>query len=694
MTRSSRFVVGTALLGVLAFTVLSTRAEGAEGEKGSDAAQQAAPRYGKTPDAATPYRNFTEPYKRFFLEQVQFLGAGREKQPAQLPPTVRIGLCGPLETAPDSDLGQDMLDGVTLAIEHANAQGGYEQIPFELVVRPDLGLWGATSNVMVNFKYADHVWAAIGSIDGANTHIALRVALKTQMLLVNTGDTDPTLTETNIPWLMRCMADDRQQSYALAQRIFKEEGLKKVVALRVNNHYGKVGIAEFRDAARRLGHPLQADLRWVPGGRDFATQLDRITELGAEAIVIWGSAHDAAAVVKEIRRRKMPVRIFGSDRLASRAFLEQAGAAAEGVVVAATYDPTRQDPKLEAFTSAFAKRFGRQPEAFAAHAYDGTNLLLAAIRKAGLNSARIRDAVYQYTRYNGVTGAIEFDATMNDIGPVYLATVKNGKFAYRLAKINAEPQAEAPAQPYRRMSDAAPSARSPERLATPGAGAAPGAGAGAYRIGCFLPLDDAGRAVLRGVKLALAEDAARHADLPPIALATADARGPWGGDTRPLVDMVMTDQVIAVIGSTERKGTHLIETLAAKLHFPIVSLCGTDPSITAIPLPWIFSVAPADDDSSAAVPAPDRPAGLGKNPHAAAGYDAAALLAQRIRAGAHNRRALRDALSGGDWHHGLTGTFRFDPLGNRIDSNPQAANNSAPAGDPHTSPRVALRTNR
>ena len=41
--------------------------------------------------------------------------------------------------------------------------------------------------------------------------------------------------ETNIPWLLRCMADDRQQGYALAHHIYKEAGIEKVAAF-VDGH--------------------------------------------------------------------------------------------------------------------------------------------------------------------------------------------------------------------------------------------------------------------------------------------------------------------------------------------------------------------------------------------------------------------------------------------------------------------------
>ena len=227
--------------------------------------EKEAPNYGKAPDSMIPFRNFRNPYARFFDEPVGFLGTGRYEGADH--ETARVGFFAPVEPAADADIGQNMFEGVQLAFEQANAEGGYEGVPFELVIRQDIGLWGASSNEMAAFKYEDNALAVIGSIDGGNTHIALRVALKTQTPMMNTATTDPTLTETAIPWLMRCMADDRQQGYALAQHIYRERNIKSVVALRVNDRYGRMGMMEFRDAARRLGHPLRAELRWNRGER-------------------------------------------------------------------------------------------------------------------------------------------------------------------------------------------------------------------------------------------------------------------------------------------------------------------------------------------------------------------------------------------------------------------------------------------
>lgn len=628
---------------------------------------ESGPNYARTPEDVLPYRNFQEPYHRFFQSVTEFRGTGRDDVLLTAPPTVCIGFLGPAGSAPDSDLGQEMLEGVRLAIEEANAEGGYKGIPFELVVRPDSGLWGASSIEWVAFSYLDNVLAVIGSIDGANTHVALRVTLKTKVPIVNAGGTDPTLTDTNLPWILRCLADDRQQGYALAHHIFRECGITKVAALRVNDRQGRFGIAEFRDAARRLGHPLRVEVRWKRGERDFSAQLQRIAESDAEAIVVWGNASDAAAAVRAIRRwnetnpsAPLPEQVFGCDRLASSTFLTEAGAAAEGVVAVATYDPTRDDPHLTTFVSAFSSRFGREPQAYAAHAYDGANILVAAIRKAGLNRVRIRDALFEYKHFDGVTGRIEFDSTLNNVGSVYLATVQNGKFAYREAKSASTARADHGSIPYRTVAESAPDVRlSPPPSAS---------GTSPLRLGCFLPLDDAGQAAVRGMQMALENDAAVHSGEQPIELLVRDARGVWGSNSSSLVDLVFQHEILALIGSTERRGTHVAEMLATKVHFPIVSLCGTDPTITQIPLPWIFCVAPQimgiDPDF---VHQYRERYNTEPDVFAALGFDAAALLAERIRDGAHTRIALRNQLAAGSAHQGVSGLFGFDKLGNRVD---------------------------
>ena len=72
---------------------------------------------------------------------------------------------------------------------------------------------------------------------------------------MNSGDTDPTFIETNIPWVARCIGDDRQMNYLLADYLYRKLGFKRAAIIRASNRYGRFGVREIIDASRRLEHP-------------------------------------------------------------------------------------------------------------------------------------------------------------------------------------------------------------------------------------------------------------------------------------------------------------------------------------------------------------------------------------------------------------------------------------------------------
>jgi ABC-type branched-subunit amino acid transport system substrate-binding protein len=263
--------------------------------------------YATTPEDMRPYGNFAEPYFEHYQKLVEYNGAAREAATvrAQDVDEVRLGFLGPIENHPDESLGKMMRDGSLLAIEEANARGGYGGKPFRLMVHNDQATWGASSNEIVKMTYDDKVWGMLGSISGDSTHIALRVSLKAELPIVNSAATDPTIPETIIPWYLTVLQDDRVQSYTLARRIFTDLGLTKVAILRVNDRYGRFGVIKFKDAARRLDHPVVIEQKYLPGATDFRRSLGLIADSGAEAIVLWGDQAPTAAILKQMRELGM-----------------------------------------------------------------------------------------------------------------------------------------------------------------------------------------------------------------------------------------------------------------------------------------------------------------------------------------------------------------------------------------------------
>ena len=283
---------------------------------------------------------------------------------------VRIGFFGPIEHSPEQVFGLRMLHGAQLAVEEANARGGYGGKPFKLMLHNDYDnwqaktvygddratdptIWGSASNEVVKMVYDDQDWAVFGSISSESTHIALRVALKAEIPVVNSASTDPTIPETYIPWYFTDLQDDRVQGLTLARHIYTELGLKRVALLRVNSRYGRFGVMKFRDASRRLGHPVVIEQKFLPGDTDYTRSLKIIQSSRADAIVLWADEIPAANILKQMKALGMKQRVFGSYRTLGPEMLAEAGAAAEGFEAVFPYDPTRNDSEVGGFQCAF-----------------------------------------------------------------------------------------------------------------------------------------------------------------------------------------------------------------------------------------------------------------------------------------------------------------------------------------------------
>jgi ABC-type branched-subunit amino acid transport system substrate-binding protein len=394
--------------------------------------QEAKVNYGNIPDELVAYDKYLKAYKYHFLEPIQFYGAGREKPEPQGLKDVRIGFLGPLEGSNIASFGKQMLQGSQFAIEEANKKGGYKGIPFRLMIHNDVGLWGAAANEIVKMD-DEGVWVWLGSIDDIVSHVAIRATLKLEIPNVNTGDPDPTYTETNIPWVVRTIPDDRQSNYVLVNQMYRIDGHSRVAIIRANNRYGRVGVLHFTRTSTRIGFPVIIEERFLDGETNFKTQLARIKNTSPDAILIWGNARESGLILQQIRELGMTQQVYGSDRMVNPEFLKIAGQLAEGVITTCQYNPDSNNPGLKAFRENYFKRFGQEPDVFAVHAYDGMNIIIEAVRKAGLNRALIRDLLTDmktFQGYEGITGTVIFDATWNNIRPIYLAKVSGGKFHF------------------------------------------------------------------------------------------------------------------------------------------------------------------------------------------------------------------------------------------------------------------------
>lgn len=557
--------------------------------------------YGGVPDDLRPFSRFTKPYYEHYTKEVEYNGAARDVRTLKPEDVseVAVGFLGPIREHKDEALGLAMLHGAQMAIDEANARGGYGGKPFALKLHNDAALWGSSSNEIVKMVYDDKVWGMLGSISGDSTHIALRVSLKAELPIVNSAATDPTIPETIIPWILTSIQDDRVQSYTLARRIYSDLGLKRIALLRVNERYGRFGVIKFRDASRRLGHPLIIEQKFTPGDVDFSRELRVIQDSDVDGIVLWADAAPAGMILKQMREMGMKQRVFGAARVLDTDLFRIAGEAADGLEVVYPFDPTRDAPDWLAFQKRYTENYAAPVNSFAALGYDTMNILLDAICQAGLNRGAIRDALYGLERYKGVTGEMIFDPNAKNMAPLYLGTVSKGKASFRRYTLD-KPYADLKAQPVEYAGPPIQDVQAKE-----------------LTIGIFGPQADRIAATFH-------QDGYRFVGIP--------SEQVWGKSSTELVNLVYQQNAIALI-ATDRASAHLAEQIAVKTFVPVIAL-SADHALTSTNIPWIFRLDP------------DTP--LAK---------AVGSLVDAVRHAGPNRGRIREYLASGK------GTVAFDSRG-------------------------------
>ncbi len=353
--------------------------------------------------------------------------------------SVRLGVLGP----GDSALGEEMRTAIQIALDEANGRGGYRikipvtggkdgdssgrledrSIPYEMVFRPDDGLWGVAASQTVRLIYEDQVSAILGALDGQHTHLAEMVVAKTWVPLITPATIDSTVEYANVPWVFRAMPADRQQAEMLL-RYSRQRGFQRLLLLTEGERESFAALNRIQEAARHGKLTFYRELKYQP--EDPEEILPLLREIPADAILLWGRSETALPLLQALRKQGNLVPVLAPSYLAIPEVAAKASTLGE-IVVASTCDWSSSSPGLKAFQRKFLERTGKTPGLVAVYSYDVARIVIRAIEKKGLSRADIREGLSE-TDYEGLAGTYRFNSLGGNDALPYLLTLRNGSW--------------------------------------------------------------------------------------------------------------------------------------------------------------------------------------------------------------------------------------------------------------------------
>jgi branched-chain amino acid transport system substrate-binding protein len=276
--------------------------------------------------------------------------------------------------------------------------------------------------------------AVIGHLQSYVTIPAAAIYDLAGLVLIAPTATDPALTAQGYHQVFRTTFSDQAVGEQLAD-FAVAHSYRRVAIAYIRDTYGRALANAFEERLTARGDTVIARDSYDPAGavteqmvspmmRDWST-------LTPDAVFLAGEVPSAATIVAEARREGIRTPILGGDAMSSPALVDVAGAAAEGVIVAAAFHPTEPGEHVERFVAAFVHRYGSPPDVGAALGYDAVSVLAAAIRQARSPApAEVAAALHALKNWQGVTGPFSFDAAGNRVSsPIVTVVVHKGRFA-------------------------------------------------------------------------------------------------------------------------------------------------------------------------------------------------------------------------------------------------------------------------
>ena len=341
-------------------------------------------------------------------------------------------------TGPASFLGGPEARSAEMAVARINREGGINGEQVELIVKDSAGSPEKAVSFAKQLIEEERVVAIIGPSTSGESMAVKKIAEDGRTVLISCAAAEVIVD----PVASYVFKTPQKDSFA-ARKIFAEMQRQSITTIAVasgNDGFGKAGKEQLEKLAPEFAIRVALSETYDSKATDLSALVAKMKATpGIQAVVNWSVAPAQAIIAKNMRQANWRVPLFQSHGFGNIRYAEAAGAAAEGIifpcglllVAESLPDEHPQKALLMQYKTEYETLPNEQASAFGGYAYDALNMVAAAVRSAGTDRARVRDAVEGLKNFSGVGGVFSFspeDHNGLDIDSFAMMTVKDGRF--------------------------------------------------------------------------------------------------------------------------------------------------------------------------------------------------------------------------------------------------------------------------
>ncbi len=343
-------------------------------------------------------------------------------------------------TGPNAFLGDPEVKTFKLYVDQINAAGGIRGQKLELVIYDDAADTAQARSFALRLVKQDKAAVVLGGTTTGVTMAAVPVFQDEEIPFISLAGAIVITTPVK-EWVFKIPGSDRLAAERTLAHM-KAHGITRIAMLNGSDGYGQSGRTQATEAAKEAGIVIVADETYAPTDADMTAQLTRIRNSGAQAILNYGIGASPSIIARNVKQLGLTHALYLSPAVASKTFLENTGAAAEGVYIpvcaallAGKLPPSHLQAAVAAAFKATFEASAKEPVSYGASiAYDALKIATGAIDRVLAAGGKptpeaIRAEIEKTSGYVGLNGVVNMtpkDHMGLDSSAYTIAVVKNG----------------------------------------------------------------------------------------------------------------------------------------------------------------------------------------------------------------------------------------------------------------------------
>jgi len=340
-------------------------------------------------------------------------------------------------TGPASFLGDPEKRTLEMYVAEINDKGGVNGQRLQLVIYDDGGDANNARTFATRLVEEDRIVAMVGGTTTGATLAMIPVFEDAQIPFISLAGAVQ-IIEPVRKWVFKTPHTDTMACEKIFADI-KRRNLSRVALISGSGGFERSMQTECVKVAPKAGIAIAHQETYGPRDTDMTPQLTNIkVRADVQAVINPGFGQGPAIVTRNYRQLDIKLPLYQSHGVASKQFIELAGAAAEGVrlpaaaLLVAEKLPSNdaQKPVVMAYKQAYERKTGQPVSTFGGHAYDGLMILAEAAKRAGgWDKAKVRDEIERTRGFIGTAGVVNMSPTDHmglDLSAFRMLEIKNG----------------------------------------------------------------------------------------------------------------------------------------------------------------------------------------------------------------------------------------------------------------------------